>query len=69
MYPITVDLPRSLILESRTSASSFSQVSMALPTCMHPNTLSACVCTQPNTLSSHVCTHPNALSARARLKN
>jgi hypothetical protein len=36
MYLSTLDLPGSLISESRTSASSSSQVSMALPTCTHP---------------------------------
>ena len=36
MYLSTLDLPGSLISECRTSASSSSQVSMALPTCTHP---------------------------------
>ena len=36
MYLSNLDLPGSLTLESRTSASSSSQVSMALPTCTHP---------------------------------
>jgi hypothetical protein len=39
MYLSTLDLPGSLISESRTSASSSLQVSMDLPTCTHPNTL------------------------------
>jgi hypothetical protein len=48
----------SLISESRTSASSSSQVSMALPTCTHP------VHSQPAyvhtlcTMSPRTCTHP-----------
>jgi hypothetical protein len=36
MYLSTLYLPGSLISESRTSASSSSQVSMDLPTCTHP---------------------------------
>jgi hypothetical protein len=36
MYLSTLDLPGSLILESRTSTYSCFQVSMALPTCTHP---------------------------------
>jgi hypothetical protein len=45
MYLSTLDLLGSLISESRTSASSSSQVSMALPTCTHPvHNQSAYVC-------------------------
>jgi hypothetical protein len=69
MYLSTVDLPGSLISESRTFASSSSQVYMDLPTCTHPNTLPAHVRTHLNTLSTRVCTHPNTLSARVRLIN
>jgi hypothetical protein len=54
MYLNTVDLPRSLILESITFASSPSQVYMALPICTHPNTLPARIHMHPNTLSARV---------------
>jgi hypothetical protein len=68
MYLSTLDLPGSLISESRTSASSSSQVSMALSTCTHPihsqpayvrtlYTDNPRTCTHP--IHSHpVCTHP-----------
>ena len=54
MYLSIVDLTVSLISESRTYASSSLQVSMALPTCTHPNTLLPHIHMYPNTMSACV---------------
>jgi hypothetical protein len=47
MYLSTLDLPGSLISESRTSASSSSQVSMTLSTCTLPIHRQPVYCTHP----------------------
>jgi hypothetical protein len=57
MYLSTLDLPGSLISESRTSASSSSQVSMASPTCTHPvHSQPVYVLTLYTDTRVHVCT-------------
>jgi hypothetical protein len=58
MYLSTLDLPRSLISEYRTSASSSSQVSMASPTCTHPVHNQLAYVLTLYTDSPHTCTHP-----------
>jgi hypothetical protein len=69
MYLSILDLPGSLISESRPSVSSSSQVSMALPTCNHlihsqPTyvctlfTDSPRTCMIPYTQPARLCTHP-----------
>jgi hypothetical protein len=58
MYLSTLDLPRSLISESRTSASSSSQVSMASPTCTCPVHSQPMYVLTLYTDSPRTCTHP-----------
>ena len=68
MYLIPVDLPGILISESRTSTSSYSQVYMDLPSCMHLIILSYRICTHPIILLSCVCIHPIVLLPRVCLR-
>jgi hypothetical protein len=58
MYLSTLDLPGSLISESRTSASSSSQVSMALSTCTHPIHSQPAYVRTLYTDNPRTCTHP-----------
>jgi hypothetical protein len=58
MYLSTLDLPRSLISEYKTSTSSSSQVSMDLSTCTHPIHNKSVYIHTLDTNNLHTCTHP-----------
>jgi hypothetical protein len=58
MYLSTLDLPRILISESRTFASSSSQVSIALSTCNHPIHSQPAYILTLFTDNPRTCTHP-----------
>jgi hypothetical protein len=58
MYLSTLDLPGILISESRTSASSSSQVSMALSKCTHPIHIHPTYVRTLYTDNPHRCKHP-----------